>query len=681
MNKIIYSSTKRIVNIKNLKFLSSICRKMPFEKPLKMFKHSTYNFSEKNNNEKSNQEHNKEKNTENNDNKTNENKDSKDNKENQDKNEQNEDDELFIKFLLKNMSITEIITFVTIANLLLIDYAKLLGVKHIDVNKFVELIKDNKIKEILVHRFSSDSTWTNYIKSNDESLKTSIFITNSKEQLIQILDKTITENQNSKIVPLKFVYSKPKEKLIFLNTNYEDSKFLLYYAIGLFAFTYLRINTKLKPFLQGINKSQYKPSFFSRIFLKGPCHKEAFKRYFNLNLSTNFKDKDKNRKSSSKSEDKKSEFDIFNIFDIGKTKAREYGVEEKVNVKFKDVAGCESAKLEITEFVDFLKHPEKYNKLGAKIPRGALLVGPPGTGKTLLAKSVAGEAGVPFFAISGSDFVEKFVGVGASRVRDLFKKARNKKPSIIFIDEIDAVGKKRGGSFMRNDERDNTLNQLLVEMDGFTTDSNVVVLAATNRADVLDKALLRPGRFDRQVEINLPDRKERIDILKIYLKKVVLNKEKEIDEYAERLSTLTPGYSGADISNLVNEAAIMAARLNKSCIDMADFENASDRVIAGLETKKNISSEERKTVAYHEAGHAIVGWFLENCNPIVKITIVPRSKGALGFTQYLPDENVLMTKENILDSICLTLGGRMAEEHFFKKVIFIIILDNIRSIR
>jgi AFG3 family protein len=354
----------------------------------------------------------------------------------------------------------------------------------------------------------------------------------------------------------------------------------------------------------------------------------------------------------------------------GKINLKEYGVETKINIKFKHVAGHAQAKKEIIEFVDFLKKPEKYHKLGAKIPRGALLVGPPGTGKTLLAKAVAGEAAVPFFAISGSDFVEMYVGVGASRVRDLFKKAKEKAPSIIFIDEIDAVGKKRGGGKFTggNDERENTLNQLLVEMDGFGTESSVIILAATNRADTLDPALMRPGRFDRQVEISLPDRKDREDILKIYLKKVKIDLSKSVDEYALRLSTLTPGFSGADISNLVNEAAIISARENKEFVTSESFEKAADRIIAGLETRRLLSEQERKTVAYHEAGHAVAGWFLEHSNPLVKLTIVPRSKGSLGFAQFVPDDLQLRSKEHLLDLICGLLGGRVAEEIFFNRI-------------
>ena len=316
---------------------------------------------------------------------------------------------------------------------------------------------------------------------------------------------------------------------------------------------------------------------------------------------------------------------------MGKSNVQVFGVDKKIKTRFKHVAGMEQAKVEVTEFVDFMKHPEKYKKLGAKIPRGALMVGPPGTGKTMLAKAVAGEAGVPFFSISGSDFVEMFVGVGASRVRDLFKKAKEKSPSIIFIDEIDAVAKKRHGKFGGNDERDNTLNQLLVEMDGFTTEENVIILAATNRADILDNALLRPGRFDRQVEITLPNIDERQAIYKVHLKKIKLNAEKTRTEYAKKLSTLTPGFSGADIANICNEAAIIAARYNKDSVGVKQFEEATERVIGGIEKKNLMTTEERRRVALHEAGHAVVGWFLENSDPLLKVTIIPRSKGALGF--------------------------------------------------
>lgn len=338
-----------------------------------------------------------------------------------------------------------------------------------------------------------------------------------------------------------------------------------------------------------------------------------------------------------------------------------------MKVKFKDVAGLDEAKNEIKEFVDFLKKPKKYKDIGAKIPRGALLAGPPGTGKTMVAKACAGEAGVPFFYVSGSDFVEMFVGVGASRVRDLFKNAKSKSPSIIFIDEIDAVGRKRE-SRIGNDERDNTLNQLLVEMDGFGTDQNVVVLAATNRKELLDPALTRPGRFDRTIDINLPDIEGRKQIFMVHLQPLKLDSSKTMDEYARRLATLTPGFSGAEISNLCNEAAILAARQNKLFVDSYDFEMAAERVMAGLEKKKIISEEERKVIAYHESGHAVVSWFLEGGYPLLKLTIIPRSKGSLGYAQYLPNESQLETKQELLDRICCILGGRVAEEHFFKRI-------------
>lgn len=334
-----------------------------------------------------------------------------------------------------------------------------------------------------------------------------------------------------------------------------------------------------------------------------------------------------------------------------------------MKTKFKDVAGMDEAKVEITEFVEFLKYPEKFTKVGAKIPRGALLSGPPGTGKTMLAKAAAGEAGVPFLTVSGSDFVEMFVGVGASRVRDLFKKAQSMSPAIIFIDEIDAVGRKRD-SMRGDDEKANTLNQLLVEMDGFGTDTKVVVLAATNRKDILDPALIRPGRFDRSIEVSLPDIEGRKHIFQVHLKPIKLNPEKDIEEYAKRLATLTPGFSGADIANLCNEAAIIAARKEKSYVSTEEFEAASERVIAGLEKKSIMSPKEKETVALHESGHAVVSWFLEGGAPLLKLTIVPRSKGSLGFAQYLPSENSLETREELIDRICCILGGRCAEEHF-----------------
>eukprot|EP01015_Nassula_variabilis_P012690 TRINITY_DN2032_c0_g1_i2.p1 TRINITY_DN2032_c0_g1~~TRINITY_DN2032_c0_g1_i2.p1 ORF type:complete len:549 (-),score=152.76 TRINITY_DN2032_c0_g1_i2:87-1733(-) len=356
------------------------------------------------------------------------------------------------------------------------------------------------------------------------------------------------------------------------------------------------------------------------------------------------------------------------IFGIGKSNVKIFDIDTAVKTRFKDVAGLEEAKLEITEFVDFLKKPKKYKEMGARIPRGALLTGPPGTGKTMLAKACAGEAGVPFLYMSGSDFVEMFVGVGASRVRDLFKQAKQRAPSIIFIDEIDAVGRKRETKINSNDERDNTLNQLLVEMDGFGTDTGVVVMAATNRKDILDPALLRPGRFDRSIEITLPDIEGRKQIFLVHLKPIKLDPSVSMDDYARRLATLTPGFSGADISNLCNEAAILAARKNQKHVTTHEFEMASERVMAGLEKKSLLSEEERRTVAVHESGHAVVSWFLEGGAPLIKLTIIPRSKGSLGYAQYLPNESSLESKEELLDRICCILGGRCAEELFFKRI-------------
>lgn len=353
----------------------------------------------------------------------------------------------------------------------------------------------------------------------------------------------------------------------------------------------------------------------------------------------------------------------------GKANITIYGVDKKIKTRFKHVAGLQSAKEEVYEFVDFLKNPKKYQKLGAEIPRGALLVGPPGTGKTLLAKAVAGEAKVPFLTVSGSDFVEMFVGVGAARVRDLFKKAKEHSPSIIFIDEIDAVGKKRDSKMTGgNDERDSTLNQLLVEMDGFGTKSNVIVLAATNRKDILDSALLRPGRFDRTIDITLPNLEERTEIVKVHMKKVKTQEKLNKDDIARKVASLTPGMSGADIYNVVNEGAILAARHNQTHVKLSDFEKATERVIGGLEKHTVMSKEERKTIAYHEAGHAVAGWFLEHSNPLLKVTIIPRANGALGFAQYLPDENSLYTTEQLYDMIRVALGGRIAEEMFFNSM-------------
>jgi len=355
------------------------------------------------------------------------------------------------------------------------------------------------------------------------------------------------------------------------------------------------------------------------------------------------------------------------LFNIGKSKATLFDQNSKVNVTFKDVAGLDEAKEEVMEVVDFLKNPKKYTALGGKIPKGVLLVGPPGTGKTLLAKAVAGEAGVPFFSISGSDFVEMFVGVGASRVRDLFKQAREKAPCIVFIDEIDAIGRARGRNSIQggNDERENTLNQLLVEMDGFSTDKGVILMAATNRPDVLDSALLRPGRFDRQIGIDRPDLKGRAAIFNVHLKQIKIAEEVT----ADALSEMTPGFAGADIANICNEAALIAARRNKSAVDMDDFNYALDRVIGGLEKRnKLIAPEEKKIIAYHEAGHAICGWYLEHASPLVKVTIVPRGIGTLGYAQYLPKEEYITRTEQLLDRLCMTFGGRAAEKIVFNKI-------------
>lgn len=354
------------------------------------------------------------------------------------------------------------------------------------------------------------------------------------------------------------------------------------------------------------------------------------------------------------------------IFNIGKSKAKIYEKGETTNVTFNDVAGLQGAKEEIEEIVEFLKNPKKYTELGAKIPKGALLVGPPGTGKTLLAKAVAGEAKVPFFSLSGSDFVEMFVGVGASRVRDLFKQAKEKAPAIIFIDEIDAIGRARGknNSFGSNDERENTLNQLLTEMDGFGTNSGVIILAATNRADVLDDALIRAGRFDRQIFVDMPDLNERREIFAVHLKPLKLEANIDIDFLARQ----TPGFSGADIANLCNEAALIAARNNKKQVEKQDFLDAVDRIIGGLEKKnKIITPEEKKSIAYHEAGHATISWLLEHANPLVKVTIVPRGR-SLGAAWYLPEERSITTTEQILDDMCSALGGRAAEKVTFGKI-------------
>lgn len=355
-----------------------------------------------------------------------------------------------------------------------------------------------------------------------------------------------------------------------------------------------------------------------------------------------------------------------NIFNVGKSKAQLFDKESNVKIDFSDVAGLEEAKVEIREIVDFLKNPKKYTNLGGKIPKGALLVGPPGTGKTLLAKAVAGEANVPFFSMSGSDFVEMFVGVGASRVRDLFKQAKEKAPCIVFIDEIDAVGRARGRNpnFGANDERENTLNQLLTEMDGFSSDSGVIILAATNRADILDKALLRAGRFDRQIHVELPDLNERKEIFKVHVKPLKLDENVDLAFLAKQ----TPGFSGADIANVCNESALIAARSDKKSVGKQDFLDAVDRIIGGLEKKnKIIKKDEKRTIAFHEAGHATVSWLLEHANPLIKVTIIPRGR-ALGAAWYLPEERQITTTEQMLDEMCATLGGRAAEDLMFGKI-------------
>ncbi len=355
------------------------------------------------------------------------------------------------------------------------------------------------------------------------------------------------------------------------------------------------------------------------------------------------------------------------IFNIGKSKATLFDANAQEQITFADVAGLDEAKEEVMEIVDFLKNPKKYTALGGKIPKGVILVGPPGTGKTLLAKAVAGEADVPFFSISGSDFVEMFVGVGASRVRDLFKQAREKAPCIVFIDEIDAIGRARGRGAVQggNDERENTLNQLLVEMDGFSTDKGVILMAATNRADVLDNALMRPGRFDRQIGIDRPDLKERAAIFKVHLKAIKVGDDLDPQVLAE----MTPGFAGADIANVCNEAALVAARRNKKSVEMDDFNFALDRVIGGVEKKnKFISPKEKEIIAYHEAGHAICGWYLEHASPLVKVTIVPRGIGTLGYAQYLPKDEYITRTEQMNDRICMTFGGRAAEKIIFDKI-------------
>ncbi|KAI9224367.1 peptidase family M41-domain-containing protein [Blastocladiella britannica] len=362
---------------------------------------------------------------------------------------------------------------------------------------------------------------------------------------------------------------------------------------------------------------------------------------------------------------------VGGIMGIGKSRAKMFNQENEIKIKFKDVAGVDEAKEEIMEFVKFLKDPEAFERLGAKIPRGAILSGPPGTGKTLLAKATAGEAGVPFFSVSGSEFVEMFVGVGASRVRDLFATARKHSPCIIFIDEIDAIGKARGrgGAMGGNDERESTLNQLLVEIDGFEPAEHIVILAGTNRPDVLDPALKRPGRFDRHISLDNPDINGRLQIFKVHLKPIKVDPAQDMESLVRKLGALTPGFSGADISNVCNEAALVAARYQAKTVQLKHFEQAIERVIAGLEKKsKVLSPEEKKVVAYHEAGHAVCGWFLQHSDPLLKVSIIPRGSAALGYAQYLPKDLYLHTTEHLLDRICMTLGGRVAEELFFPTI-------------
>lgn len=354
------------------------------------------------------------------------------------------------------------------------------------------------------------------------------------------------------------------------------------------------------------------------------------------------------------------------MMNVGKAKPTIVTKHGKVSVSFKDVAGCDEAKVEVMEFVDFLKNPKKYERLGAELPRGALLHGPPGTGKTMLAKATAGEAAVPFLSMNGSDFIEMFVGVGPARVRDLFEQARKSAPCILFIDEIDAIGRQRGNGMAGggNDERENTLNALLVEMDGFNTESGVVILGGTNRPDVLDKALMRPGRFDRQIEIGIPDKDGRVQILKVHLQPLSL--EGDVDELAEKIGRMTPGMSGAELANVCNEAGLIAARNDRTAVTAEDFDSAIDRCIGGIERKsKMMAPDEKRVVAYHEAGHAVAGWYLEHVDPLLKVSIVPRGNGALGYAQYVPKEQFLKSKEELADTLCLALGGRIAEKMFF----------------
>lgn len=489
-------------------------------------KNDDKNKESKNNDSKDNKESDKEKDKDNKD---------KDNDKDKDKEKFTDDEEKVIEEVSdqfrKHFKFANMNFFASIVLFFMLFSSK--DPSTITIPELLAKLENNEIDEIDLLKESSKSFWTCFIKDNMQNIKY-IMTINNQTEIINTLEQHQNLHRDHKIIKLKYCTTNPVKENNWISS--ENKSLIMYTAALVIIYSIVQMR-RLVNSVKNIS-----------LLKKERIFKETMRR---ANLKRQGLYKSKQNSSTKKTEDKDS-FDFFGkgiggIFDTGKTNFKEYGQEEKINVKFADVAGMESAKMEIMEFVDFLKNPEKYSKLGAKIPRGALLVGPPGTGKTLLAKSVAGEAGVPFFAVSGSDFVEMFVGVGASRVRDLFKKARKKAPAIIFIDEIDAIGKKRDNSYMKNDERDNTLNQLLVEMDGFTTDTSIIVLAATNRKDVLDKALLRPGRFDRQVEVNLPDREERIAVLKIYLRKLKIDNEYSIEEYAERLSTLTPGYSGADL--------------------------------------------------------------------------------------------------------------------------------------
>lgn len=572
-------------------------------------KNSDKNKDDKQNNETVKEDKN------NNDNGEKKNNDDKDNKNDDNKNNSNKDDDkknngkpFDSKYPLA------IFFFIMGVQSLALDFASNYLNSELDNIEFLDKIKDGEIKKIEIFKASNDSPFFLVksdifvaLKSRAKIYETTVSNVQNFINAVNNLETSLHREEKDKVI------INNKETFIYINVGRYSAMFL--FAIAFF----LSRKTKTK-----INTNTFK-----------------------------FDSSNKNG----------SIFDSFNT----KDNIQDFSKDEKPKVKFNEVAGMNSAKREITEFVDFLKNSEKYTKLGAKIPKGALLVGPPGTGKTLLAKATAGEAGVPFYSMSGSEFIEMFVGVGAGRVRKLFKKARENSPSIIFIDEIDAIGKSRKSSF-QNDESDSTLNQLLVEMDGFGTEQNVIVLAATNFAESLDPALTRPGRFDRKVEVLLPDINEREEILKIYLNKIVLSKERTIDDYAKRLATLTPGFSGADLANVVNEAAIITARNNLDSVNSEAFEKANERVIAGMETKRPMDEKTKKTIAIHESGHAICSWLLENASPLVKITIIPRSKGALGFNQFISDDRNLYSKEYILDQICTLLGGRIAEKEIIGKI-------------